>query len=66
MDMEKSNQHTIRKPDSVVRNQDGTLVLTFGKTRVIVVEHFAEHGKTLSQLLAELVLQEARKLEDNF
>lgn len=66
MDMEKSNQHTIRKPDSVVRNQDGTLVLTFGKTRIIVVEHFAEHGKTLSQLLAELVLQEARKLEDNF
>lgn len=66
MDMTKSNQRTILKPDSVVRNQDGTLCFTFGKTRIIVIEHFAEHGKQLSQLLVELVLQEARKLEDNF
>lgn len=65
MDMTKSNQHTILKHDSVVRNQDGTLCFTFGKTRIIVTEHFDEHGKQLSQLLAELVLQEARKLEDN-
>lgn len=65
MDMEKSNRHTIREPDSVVRNQDGTLCFTFGKTRIIVVEHFAEHGKQLSQLLAELVLQRARELENN-
>lgn len=66
MDMEKSNQHTTLKPGSIVRNQDGSLCFTFGKTRIIVIEHFVEHGKTLSQLLAELVLQEARKLEDNF
>lgn len=62
MDMEKSNRNTIREPNSVVRNQDGTLCFTFGKTRIIVIEH----GKQLSQLLAELVLQEARKLENNF
>lgn len=65
MNMTKSNQHTIREPDSVVRNQDGTLCLTFGKTRIIVIEHFAEHGKQLSQLLAELVFQRAKELENN-
>ena len=37
---------------------------SYGKHQVRVIEHFAKSGKTLSQLIAELVLQEARKSEE--
>ncbi len=52
-------------PNDFVIDQDGAKCFTFGNTRIKVVEHFAEQGKTLSQLLAELVLQKVKKLEEN-
>ncbi len=51
--------------DQFVIDQSGAKYFTFGNTRVKVVEYFAKQGKPLSQLLAELVLQEAKKLEEN-
>ena len=59
------DQQSSRNPNSFVIDQDGAKCFTFGKTKVKVVEYFAEQGKQLSQLLVELVLQEARKLEEN-
>lgn len=58
-------QRFSQNSNSFVIDQDGAKCFTFGKTKVKVVEYFAEQGKQLSQLLAELVLQEARKLEKN-
>lgn len=52
-------------PSSFDIDLDGTKCFTFGKTKIQVVEYFAEHGKQLSQLLAELVLQQAKKSEEN-
>lgn len=59
------DQQSSQNSNSFVVDQDGAKCFTFGKTKIKVVEYFAEQGKQLSQLLAELVLQEARKLEEN-
>lgn len=59
------NQQSSRNSNSFVINKDGAKCFTFGKTKIKVIEYFAEQGKQLSQLLAELVLQEVRKLEEN-
>lgn len=39
---------------------DGTEVFVYGKNRIIVSEHFADNGKTLEDLIADLILREAR------
>ena len=41
--------------------EDGTLYYFCGNTRIKVTEHFAESGKTLSELMEEMVLREAKK-----
>jgi hypothetical protein len=41
--------------------EDGTLYYFCGNTRIKVTEHFAETGKTLSELMEEMVLREAKK-----
>ncbi len=58
------NQKFSQNPNGIEIDQNGTKCFTFGNTRIRVVEHFAEHGKQLSQLLAELVLQEARNSKE--
>ena len=59
------DQQASQNPNSFDIDQDGAKCFTFGKTKVKVIEYFAEQGKQLSQLLAELVFQEARKLEES-
>lgn len=59
------DQQSSQSPNNFSIDQDGAKCFTFGKTKIKVIEYFAEQGKQLSQLLAELVLQEARKLEEN-
>lgn len=39
---------------------DGTEVFVYGKNRIIVSEHFADNGKTLEDLIVDLILREAR------
>lgn len=39
---------------------DGTEVFVYGKNRIIVSEHFANNGKTLEDLIVDLILREAR------
>ena len=42
-------------------DEDGTLFYFCGNTRIKVTEHFAESGKTLEELMEEMVLREAKK-----
>lgn len=39
---------------------DGTEVFVYGKNRIIVSEYFADNGKTLEDLIVDLILREAR------
>ena len=39
--------------------QDGKLYFCSGKTRIEVVEHFADHGKTLSVLVEDVITHAA-------
>lgn len=39
---------------------DGTEVFVYGKNRIIVSEHFADNGKTLKDLIVDLILREAK------
>ncbi len=57
-------QQFSQSPNGFVIDRNGEKCFTFGNTRVKVIEYFAEQGKQLSQLLAELVLQEAKNLEE--
>jgi len=59
------DQQLSQNSDGFVADQNGEKYFIFGNTRVKVVEHFAEQEKTLSQLLVELVLQQAKRLEEN-
>lgn len=59
------DQQFSQNPDGFVIDQNGAKYFTFGNTRIKVVEYFAEQGKQLSQLLVELVLQKAKRLEEN-
>ena len=59
------DQQFSHNPNGFFVDQDGAKCFTFDNTRIKVTEHFAEQGKQLSELLAELVLQEAKKLEEN-
>lgn len=40
--------------------EDGTEVFIYGKNRIIISEHFANPGKTLEDLIVDLILREAR------
>ena len=46
-------------------DEDGTLFYFCGNTRIKVTEHFAESGKTLEELMEEMVLREAKKPPKN-
>ncbi|MBR5220875.1 MAG: hypothetical protein IKV66_07820 [Clostridia bacterium] len=39
--------------------QDGKLYFCSGKTRIEVVEHFADHGKTLDVLVEDVITHAA-------
>lgn len=39
---------------------DGTLYFLYGNTRIKVTEHFAENGKTVVDLLEDVILYEAK------
>lgn len=41
---------------------DGTEVFVYGKNRIIVSEHFANNGKTLEDLIVDLILREAKTI----
>ena len=40
--------------------EDGTEVFVYGKNQIIVSEHFAENGKSLEDLIVDLILREAK------
>lgn len=40
--------------------EDGTEVFVYGKNRIIISEHFADNGKTLEDLIVDLILRDAR------
>lgn len=42
--------------------EDGKIHFTYGKLRLNVTEHFAENGKTFSELLDEIILARAKEL----
>lgn len=39
---------------------DGTLYFLYGNTRIKVTEHFADSGKTVVDLLEDVILYEAK------
>ena len=41
-------------------DENGQLYFHYKKTRIKVIKHFPEEGKTYSELIEELILREAR------
>ena len=46
-------------------DENGKKHFMYGKTRLNVTEHFAEKGKTFSEILDEIVLARAGKLQES-
>ena len=60
--MAENKRNTFFTPNSMIENisyyktaQDGKLYFCSGKTRIEVVEHFADHGKTLGVLVEDVI-----------
>lgn len=64
MDEKQKHKAKTKNKDPVVpyteTMDDGTEVFVHRKNRIIVSEHFADDGKTLEDLIVELILREAR------
>ena len=56
---------TLENSSFYMIDADGTLYYFCGNTRIKVTEHFSESGKTLGELMEEMVLREAKKANDN-
>ena len=46
-------------------DEDGKKHFVYGKTRLNVTEHFAENGKTFSEILDEIILKRAQELKES-
>ena len=46
-------------------DKDGKKHFVYGKTRLNVTEHFAEKGKTFSEILDEIILKRAQELKES-
>ena len=64
--MAENKRNTSFTPNPMIENisyyktaQDGKLYFCSGKTRIEVVEHFADHGKTLGVLLEDVITHAA-------
>lgn len=42
------------------KDENGQEYFNYGRTRIKVIEHFPEEGKTITELIEELILREAR------
>lgn len=63
MGAKKVNPKTKNKDPVILYTEtqdDGTEVFVYGKNRIIVSEHFADNGKTLKDLIVDLILREAK------
>ena len=64
--MAENKRVTSITPNPMIENisyyktaQDGKLYFCSGKTRIEVVEHFADHGKTLGVLVEDVITHSA-------
>ena len=46
----------------IIIDEDGKKHFIYGKIRLNITEHFPEKGKTLSEILDEIILQRASEL----
>lgn len=46
-------------------DENGKKHFVYGKTRLNITEHFAENGKTFSEILDEIVLNRAQELRES-
>lgn len=58
--MAKKNKDPTPITPYTEKMEDGTEVFVYGKNRIIISEHFANNGKTLEDLIVDLVLRDAR------
>lgn len=58
--MAKKNKDPTPITPYTEKMEDGTEVFVYGKNRIIISEHFADNGKTLEDLIVDLVLRDAR------
>ena len=58
--MAKKNKDPTPITPYTEKMEDGTEVFVYGKNRIIISEHFANTGKTLEDLIVDLVLRDAR------
>ena len=58
--MAKKNKDPTPITPYTEKMEDGTEMFVYGKNRIIISEHFANNGKTLEDLIVDLVLRDAR------
>lgn len=58
--MAKKNKDPTPITPYTEKMEDGTEVFVYGKNWIIISEHFANTGKTLEDLIVDLVLRDAR------
>ena len=60
-DPDDEREPTLADSSSYVIEEDGCLYHYCGKTRIKVHEHFPEHGKSVSELIENVILHTAKK-----